>query len=94
MTILQEPTRLVNAGTIIGLDRDSTGDKLTVIIGDGERQQAVAIFPGAILAGYAKFQRAILHAAGIYFCDRRFEGQAGRRRWKRAVAKLLRGATR
>ena len=90
MSIVEQDVRLVNASHIVGIDRTSV-EKLVVILGDGIQTQAAAIFPGAILTGYAKFQRAVLHASGIYFSDRRFEGQAGRRRWRKVVNKLLRG---
>lgn len=91
MNIVEHEARLVNASTIVGIDRDSIGDKLVVILGDGINQQAVAIYPGEILAGYRRFQRAILRSSGVYFSDRRFEGESGRRRWRKQVHKLLRG---
>ena len=60
-----------------------------VVTLSGGAATATADIPASALRSYSTCQRAILDAAGVMYCDDRYELRGGGRFWREDIADLL-----
>lgn len=94
--IIENCRPIVHVSRLICIGRESTGEKIAVVVGNNRGHECIAlIFPNDLLGGFRRFQRGLFNTSRIVFDNSSFSSGAGRaRRWQQLVYRLLEEAGR